>query len=67
MKRQEEVTMSGRVVVMLIPENEEDIRELERLEREGVLDPRDGFSSDPEVWTKPASGPAGDKPADKLT
>lgn len=58
MKREEEVTMSGRVIVVLTPENEEDVRELQRLEREGKLDARDGFSSDPDVWTKPAQPPA---------
>ena len=64
MKQQEKVTMSGRVVVMLIPENEEDERELERLAREGKLDARDGFSSDPTIWAKRSQPRPNDEPAD---
>ena len=67
MKREEEVTMSGRVIIVLTPENEEDERELERMAREGKLDARDGFSSDPDVWLKPGYGQPSKPPADNLT
>ena len=52
MKRREEVAMDGTTILFLTPENDEDIRELERLEKEKKLDPHDSFSSDPSVWTE---------------
>lgn len=37
-------------IVVLIPENDEDLRELKRLKAAGLLDDRESFADDPEAW-----------------
>lgn len=39
-----------RQIVELIPETEEDFRELDRMVDAGLLDDRDAFSDSPELW-----------------
>lgn len=44
--------LNGKEIVTLIPENEEDEKELERLAKAGKLDMRDSFADDPQAWKK---------------
>lgn len=50
MIRREVKGMNGKTIIELIPETEEDIRELERLAKEQEIDMRDSFGDDPAAW-----------------
>ena len=49
--------LNGKEIVTLIPENEEDEKELERLAKAGKLDMRDSFADDPQAWKKKPTSP----------
>lgn len=42
--------VDGKEVVMLIPETDEDMAELERMAKVGELDARQSFADDPDAW-----------------
>lgn len=50
MIRREIKGIDGKIIIELIPETPEDEAELERMEKAGELDARDGFSEDPDAW-----------------
>lgn len=50
MIRREVYGIDGKMIVELIPENEQDEIVLAQMVDEGVADARNGFSEDPEVW-----------------
>lgn len=49
MKRREAQCLDGGTIICLTPENEEDVKELRRLEKEGLLDTRHSFGDDPQA------------------
>lgn len=50
MIRREIKGLKGKIIVELIPENEADELELERMIEAGEVDARDSFSDDPAAW-----------------
>jgi len=62
MQREITIGRDGKEIVHLIPETEEDIRELERMIAEKRLRPRDSFADDPAAWQNKTT-PANDQKA----
>lgn len=58
MKEEIKTGADGKQIVFLVPETEEDVRELERRINAGEVDQRDSFADDPSAW-------ADDETADK--
>ena len=50
MQREVTIGKDGKEIVHLIPETDEDVRELERMIAEQKLQPRDSFADDPAAW-----------------
>ncbi len=50
MIREVTIGLSGKEIVHLIPETDEDVAELERMIAAGQLQPRDSFADDPDAW-----------------
>lgn len=50
MKEEIEIDAEGNEIVFLVPETEEDVKELERRINEGEVDQRDSFADDPSAW-----------------
>jgi hypothetical protein len=50
MKEEIEVDADGNEIIFLVPETEEDVKELERRINAGEVDQRDSFADDPEAW-----------------
>ncbi len=52
MIRREVKGRNGKTIIELIPETEDDIREIERMAKEQGIDSRDSFADDPSAWEK---------------
>ena len=50
MIREKERCTNGKVVTILIPENEADLEEIRLGAEAGKIDDRESFGDDPEVW-----------------
>ncbi len=50
MKEEIEFDADGNKIVFLVPETEEEVKELERRINAGEVDQRDSFADDPSAW-----------------
>jgi hypothetical protein len=50
MKRELCTTFDGKQVVRLIRESDEDVAEIHRLDKAGLIDARTNFADDPDRW-----------------
>jgi hypothetical protein len=51
MKRELCTTIDGKQVVRLVPESDEDVAEIRRLDAAGLIDARTNFADDPDTWS----------------
>lgn len=55
MREEREVDADGNEIIFLVPETEDDVKELERRINAGEVDQRDSFADDPDAWESNAS------------
>ncbi|MGE0542497.1 MAG: hypothetical protein AB7R89_20205 [Dehalococcoidia bacterium] len=60
MKRANCKTIEGKQVVHLIPESDEDLAEIHRLDEAGLIDARTNFADDPDMWNRQSTQTAAD-------